>query len=345
MTRPLRFGLFVSFVALLSGACGPAWPAVTASADPSFATGRRPVRTIDVLPIDVQIWSRPDKNPTPAAIAESFDGEVAGALPGLLARRGYQVVANLDWRGEYVSARGARRQALSPEEIAETAYALSGYGVAVSRSGDPGLVPFLPARLGARTGSDATLYIGGWAYAGKNPSSTGKKVLIGVGIVLFIAVIAVVVVAAAKSHGGGGGLGKLGGAAKGVARAGGHVARVAGRVVGGVGRVALHVGRGAGRAMAEVARGVDHIEFHAGDPDCFGRSSTHLDWYPGRPDYYRQPGARHSGRSASMIEMTLIDNRSGLVLWHARQRFPASPEKPGQVRRVLESMVAAIPAA
>jgi hypothetical protein len=336
MTRLAALGLSA---ALVSTACGPSWPAVRASADPSFAAGKRGVRTVDVLPADVQIWTLPGAADEPEAIAESFDGHVAGALPGLLARRGYQVAGNLDWSGAFVSPRGFREQALSPQQLAETAHALSGYGVARERAGEAGLAPHLPHRLGAATGADATLYIGGWAYAGKKGESTGKKVAKGIAIGLVAAIIIVAVIAAVK--GGGKGPGRIGGRVAGGAARG--AVRVAGRAAGGFGRVALRLGRGAVRVAAEVARH-STIEIHAGS-GSYGHRHTHVEWYAGRPDYYNEPGAPRRGRSAAMIEMTLIDNATGQVLWHARQRFPASPASPGDTRRVLETMIAAMPPA
>jgi hypothetical protein len=40
--------------------------------------------------------------------------------------------------------------------------------------------------------------------------------------------------------------------------------------------------------------------------------------------------------------MTLIDNRTGRTLWHARQRFPASPERPGDIQRAVAGITATL---
>lgn len=337
MTRRALVGLSVA-IAAAGVACGPSWPGVRATADRSVSE----IRTIDVLPADVQIWTHDKARTSPAEIAERFDGQVVGTLTGLLARRGYQVGAQVDWHGRYLSARGLETQAMSPRQVAETAFALSSYGVARARAGAHPVVPHLPHRLGDSTGSDATLYVGGWAYAGKDGMSTEKKVLIGVGVVLIVAIIVVAVLSDGK-------VGGLGGVGKGVAKVGKGTAKVAGRVVGGVGRVALHAARGTTRVMAEMAKGMANanvnIHINADSVDCFGRRDTHVDWYSGRPDYYEQPSTPKKGRSISEIEMTLVDNRRGVVLWHARQRFPGNPAKPGQVRRMLESLVATLPPA
>jgi len=78
--------------------------------------------------------------------------------------------------------------------------------------------------------------------------------------------------------------------------------------------------------------------------DAMARTGTHVEIYAGRPDYYRSR-APHKGRSAMLLEMTLVDNRSGRVLWHARQRFPASPARPEQVEKAVKRLLAALPAA
>lgn len=319
-------------------ACGPAWPSVRATADRSVSQ----IRTIDVLPADVQIWTHSGARSTPAEIAERFDGQVLGSLTGLLARRGYQVAAQVDWQGQFLSQRGLETEAMSPRAVAETAFALSSYGVAASRAGNNQVVPHLPYRLGETTGSDATLYVGGWAYAGKDGMSNTKKALIAAGIVLIVAVVVIAVLSDGK-------IGGLGGVGKAVGKAGRGAAKVAGRVVGGVGRVAIQAARGTTRVMAEMAKGMANANFNihisADAVDCFGRRDTHVDWYSGRPDYYADTTTPKKGHSVSELEMTLVDNQRGVVLWHARQRFPANPAKPDHVRRMLESLVATLPPA
>lgn len=346
MTRSAVLGL--SALLLASVGCGPSWPQARGFTDTSVSR----VRTIDVLPSDVQIWTHSKAKISAPEIAQDFDGQVVGLLSGMIARRGYQVAAHVDWNGRYLSKRGLEAQAMEPQQVAETAFALSGYGVALERTdlGTADVPPHLPHRLGEVTGSDATLYVGGWAYAGKDGMSTGSKVLLGVGIALVAVVVVVAVIAALDGKGGGGGLGGLGkGVAKGVAGVGKGAAKVAGRAVGGIGRVAVHAARGTTRVMAHMAKGManSNIQIHidADAIDCFGRADTHVDWYAGRPDYYEQQATPKKGRSASLIEMTLVDNRRGVVLWHARQRFPGNPSKPEQVDKMLKSLVASLPPA
>jgi hypothetical protein len=44
------------------------------------------------------------------------------------------------------------------------------------------------------------------------------------------------------------------------------------------------------------------------------------------------------------LEMTLVDNRTGLVLWHAHQDFPANIAKPADIDRAARLLLASLPA-
>jgi hypothetical protein len=322
-------------IALLVSGCGAAWPTVTGLADPAFAAGRLGARTIEVLPIDVQLWSH-DAAVDPAELAAAFDAMAASAVDGELARHGYQVVAHVDWDGSEADGVG-RRQAMSADQVARTAEALSSFGSAQAREPAGLLVPYLPVRLGVASGADATLYVGGWAYAGTPPPSRGKQ--IAKGVLIGLAVVAVVVIVVASLKGGGNG---LGGVAGGAARAAGGAVRVAGRVAGAAGRVATGLARATLEQPELVLRTADSALRMA---DAFGRMDSHLDVVGERPDFYAQPGVPHRGRSALLLELTLIDNHSGRALWHARQRFRADPTRPDQVARALRSLLAVLPAA
>jgi hypothetical protein len=66
-----------------------------------------------------------------------------------------------------------------------------------------------------------------------------------------------------------------------------------------------------------------------------------VEYYSVRPDYYAE--GPHDGHSAMLLEMTLIDNHTGRALWHARQRFPASPQQPQQVSRAVAKAASSLP--
>jgi hypothetical protein len=50
-----------------------------------------------------------------------------------------------------------------------------------------------------------------------------------------------------------------------------------------------------------------------------------------------------SGGSRTYLEMTLVDNRTGRVLWHARQVFKANPGHPGDAHQVMKRMLDTLP--
>lgn len=330
------------------GCGGPHWPGVVhAAADSAFLAEQRPIESIDILPIDLQVWTRPHHPRGARAVADRLAPLLDGVVAAHLAERGYRVVAQVGWDGRFVAPDGLMRRAMSPREVASTAYALSSYGPAEARVGagsatDPAatrlLVPYLPARLGRVTRSDATLYVGGWAYAGKDGGpSTAVKVI---EVVLVVAVVVVVVAAVVAGVKGGHG---AGGAAAGVARGAGRVASATTHAVGYALGGLTHA---AARTTAAVARGASGGRLLLDTLDALGRSGleTHVQFDAVRPNYYRR-GGPHGGRSAMLLDLTLIDNHTGLVLWHARQRFPARPDHPHDVERAVVALLAALPPA
>src|SRR5262245_18686215 len=97
------------------------------------------------------------------------------------------------------------------------------------------------------------------------------------------------------------------------------------------------MGRGLFRATHVVARGGLRAI------DAFGRTNTHLNVYVSSGP---SPGAQppHGGPSKMMLEMTLVDNRNGRVLWHARQQFRADPANNGDVTEAVLRMLRTMPA-
>jgi hypothetical protein len=347
----LWFLAFFASLQLAFTGCGGAYPQVDGSADQAFMTRRKQVRTVDIMPMDVQLWTYRGNRVPAEQLGQTFLAHAGGTTVAELSRRGYQVVAQMDWDGNYDSYIGKPRVAMSPGDIDATAASLSSYGTAVERSGEQLLTPLLPARLGAATGSDATLYVGGWVYVGKPGDSTGKKVAKGVAIgLLAVALVAVVVLVVASKGGGGGGgpkgMGKLfGGAGKAAAGAGKAAAKAVVTVGRVAGRVTAGTLRGLARSGPKIVRGTARMA------DAFGRSDTHIDIHVGGngngnyspPDYYQAPRTPKQGRSQMYLEMTLIDNHTGAALWHARQRLPADGSKPKHIRKALRHMLASLP--
>ena len=340
MSWPVRIWLvgFTAAVNLALGACSSSWPSrVTAQTDQRFTERAMVVRTVDVLPMDVQLWTYPGNTESPDALQEQLTVSTRGSIEAAMATRGYRVESHIGWAGDYVAPSGEHRSAMSADALAATMYSMSGYGQAMASADQGLLVPFLPARLGASTGSDATLYVGGWSYVGEDSeSSTGGKVAKGILIGALIAIVIIIVIIAAREGGGGGG-----GVASGVGKAAASAGKVAVKATATLARAA---GKMTGDVLLDVARaGADVTEGLVRGGDAFGHSSTHIDFYYDRPDYYAQPTSPKKGKSQTYLEMTLVDNHTGQVLWHARQRFPASARKPAQIQRAVTNMLATLP--
>jgi hypothetical protein len=94
--------------------------------------------------------------------------------------------------------------------------------------------------------------------------------------------------------------------------------------------------------MAESAPRI--LEAVARTADAFGRMQvdTHIELCDTRPDWHAT-GPR-DGNSAMYLEMTLVDNQTGLVLWHVHQQFPASGARKDQIDHVVASLLETLPA-
>jgi hypothetical protein len=337
-SAPLWCAALLATLNLLAASCGgPQWPRTRAQVDQQFSRSARGVYTVDILPPDIQVWTHDGSAAAPEDLAARLDLEMRGAVVPTLARRGYQVLAQLEWDGSYLGHDGNVRQAMASEHLGVTAYSLSGYGHAVDAAQQGLLVPYLPHRLGRATGADTTLYIGGWAYVGKPYENKGAKIAKGIAIgLLVVAVVAIVIIALDKGGKGiGGPAGAVGKAAAGAGRAATRVAVTAGRAM----THALHPAlRTSARVVPRLAR--DMLDL----ADAFGHVDTHVYIYGGRPSYYEDKRTPKKGHSRMLLEMTLVDNHTGMVLWHTRQLFPAHATRGAQVRKALASMLATLPA-
>lgn len=306
--------------------------------DKGFLRSAHSVYTVDILPPDVQVWTHAGNGASAESLAARLDGSMRDVVGTALLRRGYQVHAQLEWDGTYVAPDGRILPAMDTEHLGVTAYSLSGYGHAVEAAEQGLLVPYLPHRLGRATGADATLYIGGWAYVGKNPNDNpGGKIAKGIVIgVLVVALLAIVIIALDKAPSG---LGKSAGSA-------GQAAATAGRSAA---RVAVTAGRVAGRSLTPALRMSAHVGSRLARgmldvADAFGRTHTHVYIYGGRPSYYEDDRTPKKGKSRMLLEMTLVDNRTGMALWHTRETFPAHALQREQVDRALTALLSTLPA-
>ena len=319
----------VTFLATGCAAERP-WPQHPVTvATQAFAT-QGEVATIDVLPLDLQLWGEPGSSVDLTRVRDGTEVNLMSVALDTLARRNYTLGAMIDWNGDFAGG-----TALSHDDLVATVSALSRYGTVAAEHPGQLPVPYLPARLGTTTGADATLYVGGWGYVAEHHDSTGDQVAKGIMIgLLIISVVAIIAIIASKSHGGGGG-GHGGGGHGG----GGHSAvGVDGHAAGGAGNVA--------RGAFTASRGAQHIHGAAraaeGVIDAFGRAA--VDIAISSPDWVENPALPHEGGASQMyLEMTLVDNRTGLALWHAHQTFPASAADATETVRAARTMMSQLP--
>ncbi|HKA86091.1 MAG TPA: hypothetical protein VKE22_00445 [Haliangiales bacterium] len=279
------------------------WPSVTAVGDVGFMRHGGAVGTVELLPVDVGVAVYPESPATPEEVAGRFDAAVRAAVGEALASHGFRMTAAFDSEGVPL---------YSADELRATAQAFAAFGreQAVARQL---LSPELPAQLG-RSGADATLYIGGLAYAGEDNGMTASDVAKAVFIALFVIVVIVIAIAAAKRGGGGGGGGK--GAPAATPAPGHPVGALRAAATRGTLRIAPPRAGVAVRAASDV------------EVPMYGPSGQPL------------PG---DGESCLALQMTLVDNRTGATLWHIEQAFAATPADDDQVREAVRRMMMTLP--
>jgi hypothetical protein len=311
------------------------------------------VTTVDVLPIDLEVWTENGYPLTPDAVRDDASYRLISTAMESLQQRRYAINGLIDWNGEI----DRRTAVMDPRDVESTIATLARYDLRTGRFPIRLPDPQLPAKLGTVTGADATLYIGGWAYVAAHHESTGEKVaegiLIGVAIVAVVAIIAIAVAGASKgSHGGSHGGGGHGGGSHGGAGHSGpivHDHRVAAadhpqfavivhdhRTGGGLLRDHRSSGSSGGGVHVSTSPSV-HLDTAIDIVDEIDpQTPEHPDWSGDVPA---------AGEDSQMyVEMTLVDNATGGVLWHAHQKFPASAASKSDVNRVVRTMLASLPA-
>lgn len=311
--------------------CGASWPSrANALAVPQV----HEVTTVDVLPIDLEVWTEDGYPRAPEDVRADASNQLMTTAAEALQQRQFAIDGLIDWNGE-ISGRGV---VMDPAEVEHTIATLARYDLRTGRFPIRLPDPQLPGRLGGVSGADATLYIGGWAYVAAPHESTGEKVAEGILIaVAIVAVVAIVVaIASSKGHGHHGG-NSHGGGHRGPTF---HDHRVAaadhphfvpvvvrdhrgGESRGGGG---VHVSASPRVHVDTVLDVVDSI-----DP----QTPSHPDWSGDVPT---------TGEDSQMyVEMTLVDNATGAALWHAHQKFPANAASKQDLARVVRTMVASLP--
>lgn len=368
-------------IALASAGCGGRpWPTTPVSAaDPGLAS--RGFLTVDVLPMDVAVWADPGTI-SPDAVRGQVEAQVLNTALDTLSKRSFGIGAVVDWSGN-----AGPVAVLGQRELQATVSALAGYGAASSADEQP----VLPVQLGQATGADTTLYVGGWAYVGKQHESRTNKVAKGVAIALVAITVVVAVVLIAEALSDDSNDSKTGDKKKGGAAVRDDreeaVASVRDHRRGSTTTPAASVrdhrsaGAAANRPLVRDHRGAgfgdnardhrstgsgdnvrDHrsagpmVRDHRGAQDSPGgllvrdhrggsepRSTVGVDLgYAEDLEIYVRPPPE-PGESRLYLEMTLVDNKTGRVLWHAHQTFPANATRPGDAERAARVLLASLP--
>jgi hypothetical protein len=283
----------------LLGCGGPSWPRPVAVADPRLVARSTRVATVDIVPVDLAVLLGTGQSVEPEQLRATSEAQIMTDAIAALEGRGFTVGALVDWNGD-VTGRG---NVMAKSELRASVGAMSRYGAATQ----PGMLPapLLPARLGAVTGSDATLFVSGWSFVAAPHVSTANKVAAGItlGLVSVAVIGTAAVVGAAIEH-------QAGGRAcrHGFEHAVTHV----------IAPEALHPG-------AQLT-----VEATLAMTDAFARVVL-------EPSDAEIP---QTGPSQTYLAMTLVDNRTGRALWHTHQVFPASPR---EIARAARTLLASLP--
>jgi hypothetical protein len=337
----------------LIGGCGAAWPNKAAGlARPEVHR----IETIDVLPVDLEVWTENGYPQPPEAVRDAASNLLLTSAVEVVQNRQYAIDGLIDWNG----AIDGRGEVMPAADVDATIATLAHYDEVAGRYTLHLPDPHLPSKLGQVSGADATLYIGGWGYVAAHHDSTGEKIAEGVLIgVAVIAVVAIVAIALSGSHGGGshggGSHGGGGGGSHGGGGGRGHAApifhdhrTVATTDSPQFASIVVHDHRST-EGLAPIVR--DHrggdVGVHVSESRPT-RVDTAIDIVDdidvSRPEHPDWSGDVPQGEDPEMyVEMTLVDNATGLVVWHAHQKFPASAASKDDLARVARTMLASLP--
>ncbi len=318
--------------ALMASGCGPSWPSGTLNAKAPHPD--HSIASVDILPLDLEMWSEESYLTNPEEVRGQAEASITNAALDVLVKHQYAPSAMIGWDGGF----GDGQQALDKQALLSTVGALAHYGVAAPvKPGAQLPIPWLPARLGEKTGADATLYIGGWSYVAAPHESTGatvaKDIAIGLLVVatVAIAVVAIAAISSGDKHGSHHG-----------SHESGHPASSPSRAEGGV---AVSRWRGHGESGAHAfTRVTSNIaaDIAINSLDAWGRVATEEELHP---EYAEDPQLPHGGEDSKLyLQMTLVDNHTGLALWHAHQTFPASGASRSDVERAARMLLDSMPA-
>jgi hypothetical protein len=278
------FFLFVGIVATAGSAgCGSMGPQIELEAEAARQRSAGIV-TVDLLPVETRLWTYEEGPARADAVAAAYRSMVMGSIGEALRARRYRLASIIDRAGNY--SVGVVRRAMTDMELADTLGALNAHAEQQFRS--PGrLVPLpAPARLGAATGSQATLYVGGTGYVGDD--SIDMADVMGALALFSAAATAVGTVGALADDG----------------PPGERIARAS--------RIAAE----GAETTAELAEEAEYL-----------KEARPVPKYP----------------SFLRLVLTLVDNRTGTILWHSDRTYPYKPTSQIWLRRALELSLRKMP--
>jgi hypothetical protein len=323
--------LDVRYVALAlwaaAAGCAPSFAALTPTYNP--ALGAAPLRTVTVMPIDLTLDADdPPGTPSPEA---SYYGAVRAvsalgpAVSRLIAARGFHA-EQLAWDGtaEYG---GERRAVLDAVGVANLADWLLGWTYAVLANQASAqydmFIPPLPLA------TDATLFVGGYGHLYRDRphrAQVARDIAIGVGVALGIVFILLIALMSKGKLG----FPHFGGVGGAVLRA------ITFPVV-----LGANLALAAPRAPVAVWLPTGHIH----GPLCNPYVGVHAGVvvWAGRP---RPQLADDQQRRANFLALgaTLVENRTGRVLWTAAQPMGVDPVDEQEVELAVQHLLEQLPA-
>jgi hypothetical protein len=385
LLRRLARSLPLTALALAAFANGCALPQVQPRVAKDFATGQTQVRSIAVLPVDlsVTVAANPADGRLLDArmvgrIQKGLEASLArrGYRTSLVEpngavrdprRGGYQIVIHPRDLG-----------ALRVEIHNTTSAHAPGPGYLEARVSTE-----LTRHLGKATGTDATLYARGYAYVGTEPSGGETAVKVIVGILLVVIIVGLVIALVGSKGKGGGGGGKavgraLGGAGRAVGRAALTVGHVAIRTLPYVAHAAAHAHHRAhyrdvycytcppppppppppappvpvgpepvDEPMPAPTTGPHEAERAPAPPPALPAPPLAAP-APPRPEPPPTLVLRQGpppSESTVGVQISLVQNASGRVLWHAGQAFAVRTQGEADVEELIEHFLRGLPPA
>jgi hypothetical protein len=353
-------------LAAITNACS--LPQVQPRMTPDFASGATRVKSIAVLPVDlsVEVAGQAPGSAETVQLDRKMLDRIHRGLAVSLARRGYQVTGVVEPDGSLVDPRdGNVRLVIHPQDLSALRVEIH-QATSIFAPG-PGFIEAsvsttLTRQLRLATGADASLYARGWAYVGNEESDGAKAAKIVLAVLFIVIIVAVLFAVIAGSKGKGGGHG-------------GGTARAAGHGLAGAARAAATVGHVMIRTMPYVAHGAIHAQERADAMACYtcpppppldppSPESSPYDDDPAIPAPPPPPVAQAApipgpppeqmvlrrtsvppSRSEVGLAVSLVQNASGRVLWHADQSFSVKTEGQADVETLIEHFLSGLPQA